>query len=58
MEEAKQAAEVVVLPTKTDAIVDQWVRECLHNSAASRDTQVMNVITGAAAELKRRLNGA
>jgi hypothetical protein len=41
------------------ALLDQWMVDCVHNSPASRDTEVFNhLATNAMPELLRRLIGA
>lgn len=39
----------------TDAVIDAWFVERIHNSPASRDVVVINLLTEAKEDLKRRL---
>jgi hypothetical protein len=45
-------------PSPADEIVDRWFNDVVHNSPASRDTQVFNHLLAAMAELKKRLRAA
>ncbi len=53
---AENPENAVVLPSKTDKIVDGWL-QTFHHSAIARDTECWNLLYAKVADLKALLNG-
>lgn len=58
MAEEKKKTTAEPKPGKHDALVDAWFAEHFHNSKASQDVEIHNILHGAKEALKKKLSEA